>query len=60
MGTYVLEGTTCGAAPTFDREDCRGGIVFDGSGLCSVQMLATGAIRFALACPGCTSIFVVR
>ena len=59
-GNYMLEGTTCGVSPVFDREDCRGGFVFHASGLCSVQLLATGAIRFALACPGCTSIFMVQ
>jgi hypothetical protein len=59
-GNYTLEGTSCGASPAFDREDCRGGFVFHASGLCSVQMLATGALRFALACPGCTSIFMVQ
>ena len=59
-GGYTLEGTTCAVPPAFDREDCRGGFVFHASGLCSVQLLATGAIRFALACPGCTSIFMVR
>ena len=59
-GSYTLEGTTCAVPPAFDREDCRGGFVFHASGLCSVQLLATGALRFALACPGCTSIFMVQ
>ena len=55
----TVEDTTCPTAPLFRADQCRGDwLIRDDGALCSITELATGAVRFAVACPDCTTIIV--
>jgi hypothetical protein len=56
---FTVESTSCPVTPSFDLGGCRGDwlVRSDGS-ICAIQGLATGLIRFAIACPECTTIVV--
>ncbi len=54
---FVIEGTSCPTTPSFDLGTCRGDWLLRSDGTaCAIQELPTGAIRFAIACPECTTI----